>query len=75
MKAETSNPSILGVHRSKASTHTPKIKDLIYEQEGKVSSQNLRIEGQGETKGEHQTPEAEKHLLIYQYLDTGSAMK
>lgn len=75
MKEETSNRSISGPYHSKASTHTPNIKDLIYEQEGEVSRKNLRTEGQGEIEGEHRTLEVEKHLLIYKYLDIGNAVK
>ena len=75
VKEKASNPSILGPYHSKANTHTFKIKDLIHEQEGEVSSQSLRTKGQGETEGEHQTPEKEKHLETYQYPDIGSAVK
>jgi len=36
-----------GPYHYKASTHTPKIKHSIQEQQGEASSQNFSTEGQG----------------------------
>jgi len=47
----------------------------MQEHHGEASRKNYRTKGQGETEGGHQTPETGEHILVYQYPDSGSAVK
>ena len=52
---------------------TPDTKNTDSKQQWRIIDQDLRIEGHGETSGEHQGPE-EQHSVDHQ-LDVGSVVK